>query len=230
MPNPALVMLSSMATRSLLAELVAEYGRDGGPAVHLQSAGGVDVARRVEAGEAVDVVVLASGAIGQLIAQGLLVADSRVDVARSGMGVAVRAGSARPAIGSAQALRDALLSAASIGYSTGPSGKYLLSLFERWGVMPQIAQRIVQAPAGVPVATLVARGEVEIGLQQLSELLGVPGIDVLGPLPADIQHVTVFSAAMSSRCAQPQAAHALLAFLADPAAAPCKQRHGMESA
>ncbi|MEO7938441.1 MAG: substrate-binding domain-containing protein [Burkholderiaceae bacterium] len=223
-------MLSSMATRSLLAELLAAFSRETSHAVQLSSAGGVDVAQRVQGGEAVDVVVLASNAIEKLVSEGHLLSDSRVDVARSGMGIAVGSGQVRPDVGSQQAVRDAVLAAPSVGYSTGPSGKYLLSLFERWGLMQQIAQRIVQAPPGVPVATLVARGEVALGFQQLSELLGVPGIDVLGPLPADIQHITLFSAAVPRTCSRADDARALLAFLAAPAAADIKRRHGMEPA
>ncbi len=230
MPAEALTLLSSMATRALLSELTAAFSQATGQPVQLASAGGVDVVRRIQGGEAVDGVVLASNAIEQLVSQGHLLADSRVDVARSGMGIAVGAGHPRPDIGSQQAVRDAVLAASGIGYSTGPSGTYLVSLFERWGLAQQIADRIVQAPAGVPVATLVARGEVELGFQQLSELLGVPGIDVLGPLPPDIQHITLFSAAVSPTCARPDAARAMLAFLAAPQAAACKRRHGMEPA
>lgn len=230
MPTDSLTMLSSMATRSLLSELTAAFSRETAQPVRLTSAGGVDVARRVQGGEAVDVVVLASNAIDQLVSEGHLLSGSRVDVARSGIGVAVRSGGPRPDIGSQQAVRDAVLAAPSVGYSTGPSGTYLLSLFERWGLMPQIAQRIVQAPAGVPVATLVARGEVALGFQQWSELLGVPGIDVLGPLPADIQRITLFSAAVSRTGTRADVARALLEFLAAPGAADIKRRHGMEPA
>jgi len=224
------MMMSSMATRALLTELVATFSRTTGNTVQLESAGGVDVARRVQAGESVDIVVLASNAIDQLVASARLLAGSRVDVVRSGMGIAVQSGRLRPDIGSEAAVRQAVQAAGTIGYSTGPSGKYLVSLFERWGIAPQIAQRIVQAPPGVPVATLVARGDVELGFQQLSELLGVSGIDVLGPLPAEIQHITVFSAAVSAGCSQPELARALLDFLAGPDAAAGKRRHGMEPA
>lgn len=230
MPTVALTMISSMATRALLSQLIAEFSRMKSHTVQLESAGGVDVARRVQGGEAVDVVVLASNAIDQLVSDGRLLADSRVDVARSGMGIAVRSGHARPGIGSQEAVRAAVLAAATVGYSTGPSGKYLVSLFERWGLTQHIADRIVQAPAGVPVATLVARGEVELGFQQLSELLGAAGIDVLGPLPPDIQHITLFSAAVSRTCEWPDSARALLTFLTAPAAAAAKRRHGMEPA
>ena len=230
LPAVALTLLSSMATRAVLSELIAEFSRRTSQPAQLESAGGVDVARRVQGGEAVDVVVLASTAIEQLVLEGHLLADGRVDVARSGMGIAVRSGHVRPDIGSQHAVREAVLAASSVGYSTGPSGKYLVSLFERWGLMRQIAQRIVQAPAGVPVARLVAQGKVELGFQQLGELLGVPGIDVLGPLPPDIQHITLFSAAVSCSCTQPDAARLLLEFLAAPDAAASKRRHGMEPA
>lgn len=229
-PAHSLMMVSSMATRSLLTELVAEFERKSSHTVQLESAGGVDVARRVQGGEAVDVVVLAANAIDQLVDSGRLLAGSRVDVARSGMGIAVQTGHLHPEIGSEAALRAAVSAAATIGYSTGPSGKYLVSLFERWGLSQQIAARIVQAPPGVPVAALVARGDVALGFQQLSELLGVPGIDVLGPLPAEIQHITVFAAAVSTGCTKPDAARALLDHLASDGAAACKRRHGMEPA
>jgi len=225
-----LTMLSSMATRPVLTDLIAEFGRCTPYAVQLESAGGVDVARRVQAGEAVDVVVLAAGAIEQLIDGGRLLAGSRVDVVRSGMGIAVQSGRRRPDIGSEAAVREAVLGAATVGYSTGPSGKYLVSLFERWGIARQIAARIVQAPPGVPVAALVAQGDVELGFQQLSELQGVPGIELLGPLPPEIQHITVFAAAVSVTCTQPDAARALLDFLAGPQALAGKRQHGMEPA
>ncbi len=219
-----------MATRGLLTALLADFGRRTAHAVQLESAGGVDVARRVQGGEAVDLVVLAGNAIDALIDSGRLLAGSRVDVARSGMGIAVQTGHLRPDVRSEAAVRQAVLDAPTIGYSTGPSGKYLVSLFERWGIAQQIASRIVQAPPGVPVAALVARGDVALGFQQLSELLGVPGIDVLGPLPPEIQHVTVFAAAVSATCSQPDAARALLDFLAGADAAACKRQHGMEPA
>ena len=193
-------MISSMATRAVLSELIAAFA-DGAAmqAVQLESAGGVDVARRVQAGEACDVVVLASGAIDQLISDGRLLAASRVDLVKSGMAVAIGKGGPRPDIGSGEAVRKAVLAARSLGYSTGPSGNHLIKLFERWGIMQSIASRIVQAPAGVSVATLVARGDVEMGFQQLSELLHVPGVEVLGPLPDDIQSITTFCAAVCDR-------------------------------
>lgn len=225
----AIKMMSSMATRDVLSELVARHAQTSGQAVVLESIGGVDVARRVQAGEAVDVVVLAGPAIDKLIGEGKLQADSRVNLARSGIGIAVRAGAARPDIGSGEAVKAAVMAARTVGYSTGPSGNYLLALFERWGIAAQVAARIVQAPPGVPVASLVSRGEVELGFQQLSELMHVPGIDVLGALPDDIQSITVFCGAVSGASVQLAQAQALLRFLASPAAAAAKQAHGMEA-
>lgn len=215
-----------MATRALLAELTAAYGQP----VSIESVGGVDAAKRVLAGEVFDVVVLASDAIDKLIAAGRVVADSKVDLVTSGVSVAVPAGTAHPDIASEESLKRAVLAAPSLGYSTGPSGVQLARLFDRWGVAEQIAPRLVQAPPGVPVAALVARGEVALGFQQLSELMNVKGIDVVGPLPPAIQITTTFSAGLCAASAQPGAARALLTFLASPDKAATKQRHGMEPA
>ena len=227
----SITMMSSMATRQVLSELVAAYADvPGAPAVQLHSAGGVDVARRVQSGEAVDVVVLASAAIDRLVGAGRLRDASRVDLARSGIAVAVRSGALRPDIGSEPALMQAILAARSLGYSTGPSGSHLLGLFERWGIKDRIASRIVQAPAGVPVATLVARGECELGFQQLSELLHASGVDVLGPLPGDTQNITLFSAAVSVACTRLPEVRSLLEFLAGSQADAIKRHHGLEPA
>jgi molybdate transport system substrate-binding protein len=222
--------ISSMATRPVLAELTALYRGQTGTDVAIESVGGVDAAKRVQAGEAFDVVVLASDAIDKLAASGHVAAGSNVDLVRSGVAVAVRAGGPRPDIGSEDALRRAVLGARTLGYSTGPSGVQLAKLFERWGIADEIAGRIATAPPGVPVGSLVAKGEVELGFQQLSELMHLPGIDVLGPLPRDVQIVTTFSGAVCAASAQPQAARDLLAFLAGPAASDAKRRHGMDPA
>lgn len=230
MPLPTLTGISSMATRALLAELSAAYERHSGRHVAFESVGGVDAARRVAAGEVFDVVVLAADAIDKLAAAGRVVAGSRVDLVRSGVSVAVRAGAARPDISSEDAVRRAVLAAPTLGFSTGPSGVALLKLFERWGIAQAVAPRLVQAPPGVPVAALVARGDVALGFQQLSELQGVPGIEVVGPLPAAIQIVTVFSAGVCAAATQADAARALLDFLASPACADAKRRQGMEPA
>ncbi len=222
--------ISSMATRPVLADLAAAYRARTGVEVAIESVGGVDAARRVLAGEAFDVVVLASDAIARLAAAGRVIAGSEAALVHSGVAVAVRAGAARPDLGSEDAVRAAVLAARSLSYSTGPSGVQLARLFERWGIADQIASRIVQAPPGVPVGSLVARGEVDLGFQQLSELLPLPGIEIIGPLPPAIQITTTFTAAVCTAAAQPDAARALLAFLQSPEAAEAKRRHGMDPA
>ena len=171
--------ISSMATRQVLAELTTAFSKRSGHTVAIESVGGIDAARRVQAGEAFDVVILASDAIDKLIAAGAIVPGSRVDLVRSGVAVAVRAGKELPNIASEEAVKRAVLAAKSISYSTGPSGVALAKLFERWGIADDIKGRMVQAPPGVPVGTLVASGEVALGFQQLSELLHVDGITIV---------------------------------------------------
>ena len=188
----------------------------------------MDAAKRVQAGEAFDVVILASDAIAKLIASGHLRAESQVDLVHSGVAVAVRANMPQPDISSEDAVRQAVLGAATLSYSTGPSGVALAKLFERWGIAAQIKDRMVTAPPGVPVGTLVARGEVALGFQQLSELIHVDGITIVGPLPPAIQITTTFSAAMTTGCRQPAAVQTLLDFMASTDTMAAKQRQGME--
>jgi molybdate transport system substrate-binding protein len=222
--------ISSMAMRHVLAELSDAYERQSGQTVAIVSAGGVDVARRVENGEAFDFVVLAANAIEKLAASGRVDPESRTDLARSPVAIAVAAGAKRPDVSSEGAIRDAVVRARSIGYSTGPSGEHLVGLFKRWGIAALIAPRIVQAPPGIPVGTLVARGDVELCFQQLSELMHVPGVDVIGLLPPDIQVMTVFAAAICKASSCPADAAVLLSFLASSEADAAKRRHGMEPA
>lgn len=224
----AITGISSMATRALLAELGRAYEIRSGYDVAIESVGGVDAAARVQVGEPFDVVVLARDAIDRLLSAGHLVAGSAVDLARSGVAIAVRAGAMRPEIGSEDAVRRAVLGARTIGASTGPSGVELKRLFERWGIADAIRGRVITPAPGIPVGKLVARGEVELGFQQRSELIHIEGIDVLGSMPPPIQIVTTFSAAVCARTEQPDAAHALLAFMASPVAVDAKRRQGMD--
>jgi molybdate transport system substrate-binding protein len=221
--------ISSMATRQVLADLVAAYQQRSGAQVAIESVGGVDAAKRVQAGEAFDVVVLASDAIDKLIASGHVLPQP-VDLVRSGVAVAVQAGAPVPDISTEAAVRQAVLAANSISYSTGPSGVALARLFERWGIAEQIQARIVTPPPGVPVGSLVAKGEVALGFQQLSELINLEGITVVGKLPAEIQIITTFTAGVGAGSAQADAVLAMLAAMASPEASEAKRRQGMDPA
>lgn len=218
-----------MATREVLAQLAALYQRRTGTVVNAEAAGGVEVAKRISAGEACDVVVLAANAIDKLITEGR-VTGARVDLVRSGIAVAVRAGAQKAAVASEADVKAAVLAAPSISYSTGPSGVYLEKLFERWGILEQVRPRIVVPPPGVPVGSLVADGRVALGFQQLSELMSLEGIVVLGPLPDAIQSMTVFSGGVCAASAHQAQARALLDFLHSAAAGDIKRRGGMEPA
>jgi molybdate transport system substrate-binding protein len=222
--------ISSMATRQFLGELAGAWEERDGTKVALESVGGVDAARRVQAGEPFDFVVLASDALDKLTAAGHVVPGSRVDLAHSGVGIAVRAGAARPEIRSELDLRAAVLAARSVGYSTGPSGTAVMKLFERWGITQELQGRLKQARPGVPVGSMIATGEVDLGFQQLSELIHLQGIEVVGPMPAAVEILTTFSGGVCSVSGQAGTARAMLAFMASADAAEAKRRNGMDPA
>ena len=221
-----------MATRQLLAELAAAFEKQSGCVVLFESVGGVDAVKRIQAGEVFDLAVLASDAIDKLMATGHVRAGSKADLVRSGVAVAVRAGAALPDISSEDAVRLAVRAAPSISYSTGPSGVALAKLFERWGIADEVQSRLVRAPPGVPVATLVASGQVALGFQQLSELMHVEGVAVVGPLPPAIQITTTFSAGIPTRASadssRAEQVSALFELMTSPQAVEAKQRQGME--
>lgn len=219
--------ISSMATRQLLAELAALYEQRESVTVQFESVGGVTAASRVSDGEAFDVVVLAAAAIDKLIDQGAAVAGSRVDIVRSGVAIAVAGDAPAPDIGSVASLQHALRAARAIGYSTGPSGTALLDYIDGWGLRDVLTEKLVQAPAGVPVGELLARGEVTLGFQQRSELMHLPGIRIIGGMPPGAEIDTVFSAAMCTVCSQREDAGKLIAFLASDAAGEARRANGM---
>jgi len=219
-----------MATRALLGDLLSEYRLAAAQSVQAQAAGGVDVAKRIADGEIFDVVVLAREALDKLISQGHLLPGSCMDLMRSGIAVATRKSAAPLDISSEESVKQAVLSAAALSYSTGPSGVYLEGLFARWGILESVRSRLTIPPPGIPVATLIASGKVELGFQQLSELMAVPGIQVLGSLPLAIQMMTTFSGGICARSASPGTARSLLVYLASAPTQIVKRRHGMEAA
>ena len=209
-------VLSTQATEQAYRELAPQFERASGHKVTTIFTGTLDVQKRIAAGESYDIILMAGPAIDDFIKAGKVVPGSRVDIARSGVGVAVKAGAPKPDIGSTEAVKKTLLAAKSIGYSTGPSGVYLTGLFQRLGVADAIKGKLKQTPTGVFVGNIVASGEAEIGFQQVSELAHFPGVDFVGPLPADIQEITVFSAGLQVGAKETEPAKAWLKFLTAP--------------
>jgi molybdate transport system substrate-binding protein len=183
---------------------------------------------RLERGEPADVLILVGYALGDLIKQGKVVPDSRVDLVKSKIGVAVKSGAPKPDISSADALKRALLAAKSVAYSDSASGVYVSTeMFERLGIANEMKDKAKKIPA-TPVAEIVAHGDAEIGLQQISELKAVAGIDIVGPLPDELQKIAVFSAGIASVSKEPGAGRALIKFLASPAASAAIIKSGLE--
>lgn len=220
------VMLSA-AFKEAYFELVPEFERATGHKVTSLQVSSVLMMDRLKGGEAVDLAILSAAAIEDLREAGIVC--DRSDLVSSAIGVAVKTGAPRPDISSGEAVKRAVLAAKSVVYSFGPSGIYLIGLFQRMGIAGMIEGKVRQVQ-GQPAGGVVARGEAELGFQQMSELLPVPGIDVVGPLPPDIQKITVFSAGLHAGAKAPDAARALIQFLKSPAAAPVIRAKGMEPA
>jgi molybdate transport system substrate-binding protein len=183
---------------------------------------------RLQRGEPADVLIMVGHALGDLVKQGKVIADSRVDLAKSPIGIAVRSGTPKPDISSADAVRRALLAAKSIAYSDSASGVYVSTeMFQRLGIADAMKDKARKIPAE-PVAGVVARGDAEIGFQQISEMLPVPGVDIVGPLPPELQKITVFSAGIVTTSEEPDAGRVLITFLASPAASAAIIESGME--
>jgi molybdate transport system substrate-binding protein len=223
-----LKVMSSLAIKAAYLELLPQFEKASRHEVATQWVGMADILKRIKAGESVDLVIGSAALVDELTQLGRIMPGSRVDLVKSGVGVAVRAGARKPDLGSIEALKRTLRAAKSIGYSSGPSGVYLAGLFQRLGIAEELQAKITQTPPGVLVGELVARGEIELCFQQVPELLAVAGIDYAGPLPREIQAVTVFSGGIASAAAQPEAAKALMAFLTSADAAPVIRIKGME--
>jgi len=221
-------VIGSPGTRAPYTLLVPGFEKATGHKVTTTWGGVNAVAKRVADGEVADVVMLPAAQIEDLIKLGKLIADSRVNVATSGIGVAIRAGAPKIDTGSSEGIRKALLAAKTIAYSAGPSGVHMARLIANWGLTDELKAKIVPPIPDVPIGEVVARGDAEIGFQQVSELLPVTGIDYLGPLPADIQEVTVFSAGVHKAAGTTDAARSLLKFLTAPEAAAIIRKTGME--
>jgi molybdate transport system substrate-binding protein len=222
-----LKVLSSNAAKEAYMELFPQFEKSSGHKIVITWAGTNDIKKRIEAGEMHDLVVIASPEMDAFIKGGKIAAGSKVDLVKSGVGVAVKAGAPKPDIGSSDAVKKALVAAKSVGYSQGPSGVYMQSLFEKWGIADQVKAKAKIVTPGVPVATVVRSGEAEIGFQQVSELIHEKGIDFIGVLPSDIQRITTFSGGIHANSKEQAAAKALQSFLTAPARADTLKKHGL---
>jgi molybdate transport system substrate-binding protein len=221
-------VLSSIATREAYNELVPQFEKASGYKVTTTWAGTTAIMQKMAAGESHDLIIISGTELDELIRQGKVAADSRVTLARCGIGIAVRAGAPKPDASSAEALKKALLAAKTVGYTSGPSGVYMGKLIERMGIADQIKPKFKSVPSGGTIGTIVATGDCEIGFQQVSEIVHIPGVDFAGPLPPDVQHVTVFCCGVQSGAANTDAARSLASFLSSPGAAAVMKQHGLE--
>jgi molybdate transport system substrate-binding protein len=223
-----ITVLATSGVKEAYLELMPQFEKTSGNKVKTTWSGTADVMKRMKAGEVYDVVIVAANSLEELTDTGKLMAGSRADIARGLVGVAVRTGAPKPDVSSAEALKKTLLAAKTIGVSTGPSGVYLTGLFERMGILADIKPKFRTPPSGAPIGELVAKGEAEIGFQQVSELIHFPGIQFVGALPDALQQTTVFSGAVHVGSQEPDAAQALLKFLAAPEHVALLQRHGLQ--
>jgi molybdate transport system substrate-binding protein len=220
-------VISTGSFRGALTELAPAFEASRGDKIAMLWAGTDEIVRRLAAGETLDIVIAPAPWIDDLTGRGWLVAGSRVDLADSGIGVAIKAGLPAIDIGSTEALRGALRKAPSIMLSNGVSGIYLAALFKKWGLAEELEPKIVRLPGSREVADAMVRGEADIAFLQVAEWLEVKGVTFVGPLPADIQEMTAISAGLNRKAAAPEAARALVEFLASPAAGPAKTKSGL---
>ena len=223
-----ITVLSSNGVREALSELVPQFEKATGHHVQVVWDGTLNIKKRIGSGEVADLVVVPAEDVDALIASGGLTAGSRVDVAKSIIGVAVRSGMAKPTIASSEDLKRVLLSSKSIVISSGPSGVHLLDLWKKQGILDTLQPKIKQLPSGQGVGDAMARGDGELGFQQVSELLHASGITYVGPLPADIQKVTTFSGGVPKAAKDAAVARELLTFLNNPRNAAVLKKAGLE--
>jgi molybdate transport system substrate-binding protein len=221
-------VLSTQATEEAYRELVPQFERASGHKVTTVFTGTLDANKRLAAGESYDLLIMSGPSIDEHVKGGKVVSGSRVDLAKSGVGVGVKAGAPKPDIATVDALKKTLLAARSIGYSTGPSGVYVVGLFQRLGVADEVKNKLKQTPTGEFVGSIIANGEAEIGFQQVSELSHFAGVDYVGPLPAEVQQFTMFSSGIITGAKEQTAARELVKFITAPAAAAAFKKRGME--
>jgi len=223
-------VLCTNGLKTVMLELAPEFEHAIGTKAVITWGSANGLLKELEAGAGGDLAILTAEAIDGLIKEGKVVAGSRVDLARSGIGVAVRKGAPKPDIGSSDALRRVLLAAKSVAHSkTGMSGIYFPTVLARLGIADEMKPKIVTPEPGTPVGEVVAKGGAEIGVQQISELLPVAGIEIVGPLPAALQRITIFSAGVLTAAKEPEAARALVQFVAT-ASRPLLKDKGLEPA
>ncbi|MFE0700770.1 substrate-binding domain-containing protein [Streptomyces sp. NPDC058872] len=226
----AICGLSSMATRPVLAELTEHIRNAHGISLRVDSAGGVEVARRVRQGVEADVLVLAAGVLAELAGEGHVLPDTVRPLWTSQVVAAVPEGAPMPAFASEDDLRAALLGAGTVAYSTGPSGTALVDLITRMELADALRGRLVQAPPGVPVGSLLASGSADLAFQQHSELMDVPGAVVVGPLPGDAAIRSTFSGGVLASTTRPDRARDLLGLFRSGTAARIARSRGMQAA
>ena len=223
-------IIAPNGVKETITEIASRYERATGFRVVLSWAGTEAISKQINDGSIFDVVVNASQSIDKFEKEGKLVSGSRLDFAKSAIGVAVRAGHPRADISSIDALKQLILQAKLIAISSGTSGRYLAELLQRLGIYEQIKDRIKQPPSGTQIGEMLANGEVDLGFQQISELIHVKGIVYLGPLPSEIQSITVYSAGVHSAASTPTAAMTFLKMLTAPDFGTFIRKTGMEPA
>ncbi len=234
MNNAEIKLLSTTALKTSIDELTAQFESACGKKLVASYAPSTQIAKRVAEGEFADVAVTTGAGIDNLIKQGRIAPGTRVDIARSAIGIAVRPGTPRPDISSVAAFSQALLAAKSIGMSNpnggGASGIHLWSVFERLGIADALKPKTIFGPGGPAglIGLYLLRGEVEIGLQQMPELMAVPGVDVVGPVPGEMQSITIFAAGIPTNAKDAETGKALEKFLTTPTATAVIKAKGMQ--